>query len=96
MYVHIGGEYTLSDRTIVGIFDFDMTTVENSETIEFLQQAETAGRLEMVSPDIPRAFVVTPERVFVTPISATTLRRRLSRQGRDLQAAWLEPDTVNE
>jgi hypothetical protein len=79
MYVHIGGEYAVSDKFIVGIFDFDGTTAAASETIGFLKRAEAAGHVETVSPEIPRSFVVTLDRVYVTPISAMTLRRRLIR-----------------
>lgn len=92
MYIHIGGEYTVSDRYIIGIFDFDGTTSEQSETIGFLKHAEEEGRTEMVSPDLPRSFVVTLDRVYITPISAMTLRRRLSRRSKGYRSAWLEHD----
>jgi extracellular matrix regulatory protein B len=77
MYVHIGGEYSVSDKFIIGIFDMDNTTVRPSATIDFLNQAEQEGRLEVVSQDIPRSFVVTLDRVYITPISPSTLRARL-------------------
>ena len=77
MYIHIGGEYTVSDRLIVGIFDFDQTTGEASATIDFLKQAEAEDRVENVSSELPRSFIVTVERVYLSPISAATLRRRL-------------------
>ncbi len=77
MYVHIGGDYTLSDRFILGIFDLDLTTNGHSETTRYLTAAEESGRLEVVSPELPRSFVVTLDRVYVTPVSVTTLRRRL-------------------
>jgi extracellular matrix regulatory protein B len=77
MYVHIGGEYTVSDKFIVGIFDLDSTTVQPSVTIDFLNQAEQEERLETVSQDIPRSFVVTLDRVYLTPISTATLQARL-------------------
>ncbi len=92
MYVHIGGEYTVSDRYIIGIFDFDGTTHEASETIGFLKRAEADGKIELVSPDIPRSFVVTLDRVYVTPISAMTLRRRLQRRSKDKRLEWLDRD----
>jgi extracellular matrix regulatory protein B len=79
MYIHIGGENSVSDKYIVGIFDLDNTTVQPSDTIEFLARAEQNGRLEVVSPEIPRSFVVTLDRIYVTPISPGTLRRRLIR-----------------
>ena len=81
MYVHIGGEYSVSDKYILGVFDFDGTTGADSETIQFLRKAETEGRIEIVSPDLPRAFVVTLDRVYITPISVSTLRHRLQRPG---------------
>ncbi|MDD2534214.1 MAG: DUF370 domain-containing protein [Eubacteriales bacterium] len=77
MYIHIGGEYSVSDRLIVGIFDFDETTHAGSETIHFLQKAQEQDRIEHVSSELPRSFVVTVERVYLSPISAATLRRRL-------------------
>ena len=77
MYIHIGGEYSVSDRLIVGIFDFDETTQAGSETIQFLNHAQTEDRIEHVSSELPRSFVVTVERVYLSPISAATLRRRL-------------------
>jgi len=89
MYVHIGGECSVSDKYIVGIFDFDGTTAATSDTIGFLKKAEAEDRVETVSPDIPRAFVVTMDRVYITPISAMTLRRRLGRQAAGAHAAWL-------
>jgi hypothetical protein len=80
MYVHIGGEYSVSDKLIVGIFDFDLTTLADSETINFLKFAEENNRIENVSPDLPRSFIVTLERIYISPISASTLRRRLHRR----------------
>lgn len=77
MYIHIGGEYSVSDRLIVGIFDFDETTQEGSETIQFLKRAQELDQIENVSSELPRSFVVTLERIYLSPISAATLRRRL-------------------
>jgi hypothetical protein len=78
MYVHIGGEYSVSDKLILGIFDFDATTEVGSETINFLKRAEVQDRIENVSPEIPRSFIVTLERVYLSPISVQTLRHRLN------------------
>lgn len=79
MFLHIGGEYSISDHQIVGIFDFDATTQSGSETIRFLKNAESMDRMEHVSPDIPRSFILTLDRVYISPISAQTLRQRLTR-----------------
>lgn len=77
MYVHIGGECSLPDRFVVGIFDMDATTQGTDDTRSFLARAEREGRLDIVSADIPRSFVVTLDRVYLTPVAAATLRKRL-------------------
>jgi len=46
-----------------------------------------------VSPDLPRAFIVTLDRIYITPISAMTLRRRLQSpaeigEDRPARAGW--------
>lgn len=76
MYIHIGGEYTLSDKWIVGIFDIDQTTTYGTDTTEFLSKQEKLGNLDLVSSDLPRSIVVTLDRVYLSPISAKTLVSR--------------------
>lgn len=78
MYIHIGGDYTISDRFILGIFDLDQTTAGTADTVCFLNEAEKSGRIEIVSPELPRSFIVTLDRVYVSPVSAATLRKRLA------------------
>ena len=90
MYVHIGGEYSVSDKFIVGVFDFDGTTGPESDTIKFLKRAEREDRIEVISHDLPRSFIVTLERVFLSPISAATIRHRLEKARLEQQPSyWL-------
>lgn len=77
MYLHIGGDYLISYEQIIGIFDLDATIDQTPDTLDFLQCAETREQIELVSPDIPRSYVVCDERIYMSPISAATLRRRL-------------------
>ncbi len=77
MYVHIGGECSIPERFLVGVFDLDSTTVGSVDTRDFLSRAERDGRLDVLSADIPRTFVVTLDRVYLTPVAAATIRRRI-------------------
>lgn len=81
MYIHIGGDYSVSDRFIVGIFDFDSTTHQYSDTIKYLQYVEKNGSVDVISPDLPRSFIVTVDRVYISPLSASTIQKRLKRKG---------------
>ncbi|MDR1693504.1 MAG: DUF370 domain-containing protein [Oscillospiraceae bacterium] len=78
MFLHIGGQYTLPEDDIVGLFDLDGTS-RGKGTIDFLASREKDGRLSAVEGKaIPRSFVVTAgDRVFLTQITVKTLRHRL-------------------
>ncbi|MDR1669517.1 MAG: DUF370 domain-containing protein [Oscillospiraceae bacterium] len=76
MYLHIGGEYTLPAREIVGLFDLDGTT-RGRGTRDFLARREKEGKLTGGSV-LPRSFVLTAnDRVYLSPITTATLKSRL-------------------
>ena len=78
MYVHIGGECTLMDHSILGIFDFDALTESAEETtLNFLRNAEQEGRLETIPGSLPLAVVLAINRVYMSPLSPDVLRQRL-------------------
>ena len=95
MYIHIGGTYAVSDKYIIGVFDFDGTTQPGSDTITFLRKAEFDNRVESVSPDLPRSFIVTLDRIYYSPITAATIRRRMERAGDTIRnGSWLHEDQL--
>ncbi len=79
MYLPIGNDFSIRDRTIVGIFDLDNTTT-SKRTRAFLAQAEREGQV-VPCDDLPKAFVVTAEygihRIYLTGLNAATLEKRL-------------------
>ena len=77
MYIHIGGEYSIPEKMIVGVFGFDEITDVNNDNVKMLKKAETENRLENVSFDLPRSIIVTVERIYLSPISPRTIRKRI-------------------
>ncbi len=79
MYLSIGNDMAVRERSVIGIFDLDNTTT-SKRTREFLAQAEKEG-LVVPCDDLPKAFVVTAEygldRVYLTSLSASTLEKRM-------------------
>ena len=79
MYLSIGNDMAVRDRSIIGIFDLDNTTV-SKRTREFLQRAEKDGEV-VPCDDLPKAFLLTAEygmeRIYLTSLSAATLEKRL-------------------
>lgn len=78
MYLSIGNDLAVRDRSVIGIFDLDNTTV-NARGREFLSRAEKEGQV-VPCDDLPKSYVLTVEygmeRVFLSGLSSTTLGKR--------------------
>ena len=79
MYLNIGNDMAVRERSIIGIFDLDNTST-SKRTREFLNQAEKEG-LIVPCDDLPKSFILTDEynmqRIFLTALSASTLEKRM-------------------
>ena len=79
MYLSIGNDMAVRDRSIIGIFDLDNTSV-SKRTQQFLNQAEKEGQV-VPCDDLPKSFVLTAEygmnRLYLTSLSTSTLEKRM-------------------
>ena len=80
MYINIGSDMAVRDRSILGIFDLDNTTC-SKHTRKFLAEAEKNGEVITVTEDLPKSFLLTSEygmeRVYLCQFNAATLEKRL-------------------
>ena len=79
MYLSIGNDMAVRDKSIIGIFDMDNTST-SKRTREFLNRAEKEGGV-VPCDDLPKSFVLTAEyglsRVYLTALAPATLEKRL-------------------
>ncbi len=79
MYLPIGNDMSVRERSIVGIFDLDNTST-SKRTREFLEKSEKLGGV-VPCDDLPKSFVLTSEygfhRVYLTALNAATLEKRM-------------------
>ena len=79
MYLSIGNDMAVRDRSIIGIFDLDNTST-SKRTREFLDRAEKEGQV-VPCDDLPKSFILTSEygfnRIHLTTLSSATLEKRL-------------------
>lgn len=84
MYLHIGNNYSVDVRDIVGIFDIENTTVEKCTKL-LLERAEKEKKCIYTTYEMPKSFIVTErdgrEKVYISQLSATTLKKRLASGG---------------
>ena len=80
MYISIGNDMALRDKSIIGIFDLDGAGM-SKKTMEYLRNAEDEGTLINTTDDIPRSFIVAEEygleKIYFTQLSAATLEKRV-------------------
>ena len=79
MYLSIGNDMAVRDKSVIGIFDLDNTTV-TARGREFLSRAEREGQV-VPCDDLPKSYVLTVEygmeRVYLSGLSASTLEKRM-------------------
>ena len=78
MYLNIGNDMAVRERSVIGIFDLDNTST-SKRTRQFLEKAEKEGQV-VPCDDLPKSFVLTSEygmdRVYLSSLSSATLEKR--------------------
>ena len=79
MYLSIGNDMSVRERSVVGIFDMDNTTT-SKRTRGFLEKAQKEG-VVIPCDDLPKSFVVTVDygmtKVYESTLSSATLEKRM-------------------
>jgi hypothetical protein len=81
MFLHIGAEVAIPMKNVIAILDIETSTL-SKDTKEFLKVSEEEGFIEAVTNDLPKSIIITEtdkkSRIYLSPISTTTLRKRSS------------------
>ena len=79
MYLSIGSDFAVRQKSIIGIFDLDNSSY-SKHTRQFLTRAEQQGEVVTISQDLPKSFVLTEEfgmnRVYLTQFGSSVLEKR--------------------
>lgn len=74
MLFHVGGDTLVWLHEVIGIFD--VQTQEIADTRAFLERMRALGRVEVVDAGELKSLIVTDRKVYLSPVSPQTLRRR--------------------
>lgn len=75
MFIHLGGEKIIRTSELVGIFDLSIEKT-SKVTKQFTSQADKEKRVEVIGEEECKSLVVTLDKVYYSPISSTTLKKR--------------------
>jgi len=81
-YIYLGSDVTVHGGDIIGVFDIERVTVVK-QVNEFLKRSQKSGKIYYVSLDLPKSFIVAEDAVYVTNVSAATVKKRSRKNGRE-------------
>ena len=85
LYLHLGGNFVIPESSIIGIFDLDNTTI-SKHTRGLLARAEKEGRVNTVSSDLPKSFVLCNDgTIYLCQISPSALAGRAEQSLSNIQ-----------
>ncbi len=75
MYLFLGGEVTVRDSDVIGIFDIEECSVSRT-TADFLNFCQKRLQIVNISEDMPKSFIVTSDKTYISNVSHNTIRKR--------------------
>lgn len=79
MYIHLGQDVVINQKSIIGIFNLETASLSKI-TKEYLKSAQKKGQVINVSEELPTSFVVCKNKdktiVYTAQISSSTLLKR--------------------
>ena len=79
MYIHLGRDYVLNDRDVIGIFNLETTTI-SPRGREFLNYAQKNGAVVSLSDELPQCYVLADgglvDAVYLSELSSTAMKKR--------------------
>lgn len=75
MFIHLGGNRMISVNEVIAILD---ATVKKSSftSSPFFTHAKQHGWIEMISQEEVKSYVITDYKIYASPISSLTLKKR--------------------
>lgn len=75
MFLFLGGDISVRSDEVVGIFDIEECSVSRI-TADYLNACQKKGRVVNVSEDMPKSFIVTENKTYISNVSHSTIVKR--------------------
>lgn len=75
MFLFLGGEISVRSDNVVGVFDIEECSVSRV-TADYLNSCQRKGKIVNVSEDMPKSFVVTVDKTYISNVSHSTIVKR--------------------
>ncbi|WP_078556999.1 extracellular matrix regulator RemB [Bacillus alkalicellulosilyticus] len=75
MFIHLGGDTIIRSKDVIAILSSDMKE-SSGITKEFLKAHFTKSNVQHISEELIKSIVITVDKIYYSPISSVTLKRR--------------------
>ena len=75
MFLYLGGDITVLSKDVVGVFDIEECSVSRT-TADFLNSCQKSGKIINVSEEMPKSFIVTQNKTYISNVSCHTINKR--------------------
>jgi len=75
MFLHVGGDFVVPTDDIIAIIDANLAEI-SPVTREFIELVKSEKKITDITNGNPKSYVLTEERLIVSPISSLTLQKR--------------------
>lgn len=76
MFLFLGGDFTVRSCDVIGIFDIEECSVSRT-TAEYLNSCQKKSQIVNISEDMPKSFIVTTDKTYISNVSHNTIRKRI-------------------
>ena len=80
MFLFLGGNVTVDDRSVIGIFNIEECTVSGI-TNEHLRVRQKQGKIVNVSENLPKSLIVCEDKSYISNVSNLTINKRAKKCG---------------
>ncbi len=75
MFLFLGGDTSIRSSDLVGIFNIEECSVSRI-TADYLAACQKSGKIVNLTYDLPKSFIVTTKKTYISNVSNDTIRKR--------------------
>ena len=81
MFIHIGNDLSVLKSSVTCVVNLETVLPSQKDVSDFLNREDEQGRLQYVTDDIPKSLIITDDKTYVCPLSASLILNRLMSSG---------------
>ena len=78
MFIHIGNDLSVLKSSVTCVVNLETVLPSQKDVSDFLNREDEQGRLQYVTDDIPKSLIITDDKTYVCPLSASLILNRLN------------------